>query len=202
MAESVVTPSLHLHPGLVSLPSRMFYDGGEPLIRTLIVGVLAYIFLVIVLRVSGKRTLSKMNAFDFIVTIALGSTLATMFVSKQVALAQGALGLALLVSLQWINTFIAARWRGYQRLLNAEPTLLVYRGEFLESAMLKQRVTKVEILAAARQRQITEPKDIDAVILETEGSLSVIGNGVANAQTLKQLGIDSVPTEDLEGESV
>lgn len=177
----------------MSLPNKLFYDGTDPLIRTLIVGVLAYVFLVIMLRVSGKRTLSKMNAFDFIVTIALGSTLATMFVSKEVALSQGALGLALLVGLQWINTFIAARWSGYQKLLKAEPTLLVYRGEFLKEAMLEQRVTKDEILAAARQQQITEPKDIDAVILETEGSLSVIGNGVADAETLEQLGINSVP---------
>lgn len=174
-------------------PDNMLFDGPQSLIRTLIVGVLAYVFLVLALRVSGKRTLSKMNAFDFVVTIALGSTLATMFVSKNVALAQGALGLGLLIFLQWINTFIAVRWRGYQKVLKAEPTLLVYRGEFLEHAMLRERVTRVEILAAARQQQITEPRDIDAVVLETEGSLSIISNGVADPDKLKALGINSVP---------
>ncbi len=49
-----------------------FYHGHEPIIRVLVVGVLAYIALVFLLRISGSRTLSKMNAFDFIVTIALG----------------------------------------------------------------------------------------------------------------------------------
>lgn len=116
-----------------------------------------------------------------------------MFVSKNVALAQGCLGLGLLVFLQWINTFISVRWRGYQRLLKAEPTLLVYRGEFLEDAMLRERVTRAEVLAAARQQQISEPNEIDAVILETEGSLAVIGNGIADAETLQSLGINSVP---------
>ena len=179
----------------MNLPNKMFFDGPQSLIRTLIVGVLAYVFLVLALRISGKRTLSKMNSFDFVVTIALGSSLATMFVSKNVALAQGALGLGLLILLQWINTFIAVRWRGYQKILKAEPTLLVYRGEFLEEAMQRERVTKVEILAAARQQQISEPRDIDAVVLETEGSLSVISNGVANPEKLRALGIKSVPDD-------
>ena len=62
-----------LNPVLLPLPEKMFFDGIQPLIRTLVVGVLAYIFLIIVLRISGKRTLSKINAFDFVVTIALGN---------------------------------------------------------------------------------------------------------------------------------
>ncbi len=63
--------------------------------------------LIVMLRISGKRTLSKMNAFDFVVTVALGSTLATVFLSKDVVLAEGLLELALLIGLQWI----VAGWR-------------------------------------------------------------------------------------------
>lgn len=69
----------------------MLFSGWENLLRTLVVGVLAYVSLVVFLRISGKRTLSKMNAFDLIVTVALGSTLATVLLSKDVALAEGAL---------------------------------------------------------------------------------------------------------------
>ena len=74
----------------------MYFNGWESLLRTLVVGVLAYVSLVVFLRISGKRTLSKMNAFDLIVTVALGSTLATVLLSKDVALAEGALAFALL----------------------------------------------------------------------------------------------------------
>jgi uncharacterized membrane protein YcaP (DUF421 family) len=72
---------------------RVFFSGWDSLLRTLVVGVLAYVALVVFLRISGKRTLSKMNAFDLIVTVALGSTLATVTLSKEVALADGALAL-------------------------------------------------------------------------------------------------------------
>lgn len=67
----------------------MFFDGWTGLLRVLVVGTLAYAALVLLLRVSGKRTLSKMNAFDLVVTVALGSTLATVLLSRDVALAEG-----------------------------------------------------------------------------------------------------------------
>jgi hypothetical protein len=75
----------------------IFFSGWDGLLRTLVVGVLAYVVLVGFLRLSGKRTLSKMNAFDLVVTVALGSTLATILLSKDVALAEGALAFALLI---------------------------------------------------------------------------------------------------------
>ena len=62
----------------------MFFESGSALLRTLIVGSLAYMALVFLLRVSGKRTLSKWNAFDLVVTVAFGSTLATALLSMGV----------------------------------------------------------------------------------------------------------------------
>ena len=71
--------------------SALFFGGWAELGRTILVGVPAYLTLIVFLRVSGKRTLSKMNAFDLIVTIALGSTLATVMLSKDVSLVEGGL---------------------------------------------------------------------------------------------------------------
>jgi hypothetical protein len=67
----------------------MLFDDWSGLLRVLIVGTSAYVGLVTLLRFTGKRTLSKMNAFDMIVTVALGSTLATVLLSSDVALAEG-----------------------------------------------------------------------------------------------------------------
>ncbi len=109
----------------------MFFDSWSGLGRVLIVGVFAYGALVLILRVSGKRTLSKMNAFDFVVTIALGSTLATILLSKDVALAEGLLALALLIGLQFVITWLSVRSPTVNRLVKAEPALLFHRGHFL-----------------------------------------------------------------------
>ena len=78
----------------------MFFQGWTGL--WLVVGTLAYIALVLLLRISGKRTLAKFNAFDFVVTVALGSTLATILLNNSIALAEGILALALLIGLQYV----------------------------------------------------------------------------------------------------
>lgn len=170
---------------------KMFFDGWMPITRTLVLGTLGYTALVFLLRVSGKRTLSKMNAFDFVITVAFGSALASMLTSKQVSLLQGVLALALLVLLQYINTFLSVRIDWYRRMIKSQPTLLYFDGNFLADALRKQRVTQEEVIAAMRQQGFTEPSEVDAVVIETEGSLSVLGKNAASAEALERVGVDA-----------
>ncbi|APX93910.1 hypothetical protein BWR19_13725 [Halomonas sp. 1513] len=152
----------------------MLFDGWESLLRTLIVGVLAYAMLVVFLRVSGKRTLSKMNAFDLVVTVALGSTLATILLAKDVALAEGLLAFVLLITLQFVVTWSSVRCRWVRRLVTGDPMMLLYCGEFLPAALRQARVTEDEIRAAIRSAGILSLGKVHAVILETDGSFSVL----------------------------
>lgn len=152
----------------------MLFSGWDSLLRTLVVGVLAYIILVMFLRISGKRTLSKMNAFDLVVTVALGSTLATVLLSKDVALAEGALAFALLIGLQFAVTWTSVRARWVRRLATGEPLMMLYLGEFLPAALRQMRVTEDEIRAAVRSAGIDSLDKVHAVVLETDGSFSVV----------------------------
>ncbi|UXZ53229.1 DUF421 domain-containing protein [Halomonas sp. 7T] len=152
----------------------VFFSSWESFLRTLIVGVLAYGVLVAFLRISGNRTLSKMNAFDLIVTVALGSTLATVLLSKDIALAEGALALALLISLQFVITWLSVRVSWVKRLITGEPLMLLYRGEYLTAALRQARVTKEEVRSAVRSSGIGQLSAVEAVVLETDGSLSVV----------------------------
>jgi uncharacterized membrane protein YcaP (DUF421 family) len=154
----------------------MFFQSWAGLGRTLVVGALAYAALVLLLRISGKRTLTKLNAFDLVVTVALGSTLATILLSKSVALAEGVLALAMLISLQYAITWLSVRSPGFQTLIKAEPTLLLHRGRFLDQAMRTQRVTREEVLAALRATGAADVGEIAAVVLETDGSISIVSS--------------------------
>jgi uncharacterized membrane protein YcaP (DUF421 family) len=156
---------------------------GTALLRTVAAGVLAYLSLVLILRVTGKRTLSKMNAFDFVVTVALGSTLATILLSRDVSLAQGVVALALLVLLQYAITWTSVRVGWVRRLVTGEPTMLLHRGEWLPVAMRRTRVTEDEVRSAVRSGGIAALADVEAVVLETDGSFSVVAraNGAASS---------------------
>ena len=138
------------------------------------VGALAYIAFVAILRISGKRTLTKLNAFDLVVTVALGSTLATVLLSKSVALAEGVVAMALLVALQFIITWLSVRSSRFQDLVKSEPTLLVHQGRFLDGALRAQRITREEVLAALRSNGVADAAGVAAVVLETDGTIAVI----------------------------
>jgi uncharacterized membrane protein YcaP (DUF421 family) len=144
------------------------------LLRILVVAVLVYPILVLTLRISGKRTLSSLNAFDFIVTVALGSTLATILLSETVSLLEGVLALVLLVVLQYVVAVLSVRWPASQRLLKSQPTLLLADGDMLPEAMRRHRITESEVRQAARGQGAGDLAELAAVILETDGSLSVI----------------------------
>lgn len=152
----------------------VFFDGWSGLSRTLVVGVMAYIVMVAFLRISGKRTLSKMNAFDLIVTVALGSTLATVLLSEDVALAEGALAFAVLIGLQFIVTWSSVRALWVRKLVTGEPRMLYYRGKLLPDALRTARVTVNEVEAAVRSSGMATLAEAESIILETDGSFSVI----------------------------
>lgn len=157
-----------------------FFNGWGNLLRVIVVGLLAYATLIFFLRISGNRTLSKMNAFDLIVTVALGSTLATVLLSKDVALAEGAVAMALLISLQFVITWFSVRTPWVRRLVAGEPLMLLYRGEFMTTSLQQARVTQDEVQAAIRGSGIADVTAVEAVVLETDGSMSVIKSHTAS----------------------
>ena len=152
----------------------MLYGGWFPVLRVLVVGTLSYLVLLLLLRVSGKRTLSKMNAFDAIVTIAMGSTLSSALLSKDVALVEAAAAFAVLVGLQVCVTRLSVRSHAVDRLVKAEPTLLAFRGRLMHDAMRRERVTEGEVMAAVRAGGKDSLREVAAVVLETQGELSVL----------------------------
>ena len=152
------------------------FENMNPFLETIIVGTVAYIAIIFMLRVSGKRTLAKWNSFDFVVTIAFGSVLASILLSTSDRFGKGIVAFALLVVFQYVITWISVRSSIIQKLIKSEPALLLYRGEMLHDVMKEERIAEGEILAALRTSGISAIEDADAVILETDGSFSVISN--------------------------
>lgn len=161
----------------------MLFNNWYDLLRVLVIGVLAYIALMFILRVSGKRTLAKLNAFDLVVTVALGSTLATVLLSKNVAFVEAALAFAVLAILQFVVAWSSLRSRRFEEVAKSSPTILLSDGEFLWTAMRNERVTDDEIRSAVRSSGMGDLADVAAVVLETDGSLSVISRDKAGART-------------------
>ena len=111
--------------------------------------------------------------------LALGSTLATVLLSKDVALAEGVLAFALLALLQFAVAATSRRSQAVEALAKAEPRVLLADGRFCDETLAAERVTRDEVRAAVRGAGLGDLTGVAAVVLETDGSLSVIGKGRA-----------------------
>lgn len=155
----------------------MWFDTWSDIWRTVVVGTAAYVTLVVVLRTSGKRTLAKLNAFDLVVTVAFGSTLATILLTKDVSWAEGTTAFVTLAVLQYAVAWTSSRWSATRSVVTARPTLLLHDGKPLEDVLLSQRVSHEQLLQAVRGSGVGTVSDVAAVVLETDGSLSVVSSG-------------------------
>lgn len=153
--------------------SEMLFQSWEDVVRTILVGILAYATLVLFLRISGKRTLAKLNAFDLVVTVALGSTLSAIVLQESVALAEGATALALLIIAQFLVTYLSVRSPRFADIVRSEPTLLARNGAYCHRSMRRERVTEDEALNAIRAQGGHSVSEVESLILESDGSLSV-----------------------------
>lgn len=151
-----------------------FYKSIEPIVRIVVIGTLAYFTLLILLRVSGKRTLAQLNAFDFVITIAIGSTLGRLITAKGVSLAESITAFLTLIILQYLLSWLTVRSPKFADLVTADPSLLYFRGQFLQPAMRKQRVTKSQLLAVVRQKKIGSLEAVEAIVMESAGKIAVI----------------------------
>ncbi|MFP5384836.1 MAG: DUF421 domain-containing protein [Bacteriovoracia bacterium] len=151
-----------------------FYNNWESLLRVLVIGVLGYLGLILVLRISGNRTLSKMNSFDFIITVAIGSTFATALLQKSVSLADLLLAFIVLVGLQFLITFLTVRYDFIDQFVKSDPILIFADGKYLWKSMKRAHVTESEILAAIRKKGVFSIDEISYVVLETNGEITAI----------------------------
>ena len=157
--------------------------------RIVLSTVLVYAAVVVLLRISGKRTLAKMNAFDLIVTIALGSCVASVAITKTVKLMDGLAGILTLVALQYLIAWLSVRSETVQNLVKSEPRLLFHRGQYLTDALRRERVTESEVRSAARTQGHLSMREVAAVVLETDGTFSVMSKPDGNLEATAMKGV-------------
>lgn len=151
-----------------------FFGGWSGLIRVVLFAILGYLAFAFLIRISGKRTISRMNTFDLIVSVAVGALLARTILANDTALLEGIAAIAALILMQILFTWLPVRSRRARGLVQATPVILFYHGRFITELMDQQRVVKEDILEAVRSTGLDSMEPVEAVVLEADGNLSVI----------------------------
>lgn len=155
----------------------MFFQGWTSLCKIIILSIITYIAIVIILRLSGKRTLSSFNAFDFLITVTIGSICATTILSSSTKFIEGISAIVTLVILQYIVAKISVYSKSFSKIIKAAPTLLYYDGQYIDENLKKMRVSKDDILQEVRINSGVTISEVHSVILEANGKLAVVTSG-------------------------
>src|SRR5690606_18680769 len=153
---------------------NMFFESWDGVLQVAILTITGYFTLLLMLRLAGKRTLSKLNEFDFIVSVAIGSILASVVLGSNDAWVEGMAALFLLMFLQVLLSWLAVRSKKVRSVISGQPRLLVFKGVPLESAMKLERITFDDLMAALRDNGLQNLAEADAIILESSGNMSVL----------------------------
>lgn len=152
----------------------MLFDGWNSVGRIVLLGFCTYLVLIGALRVVGKQALAKMSAFDLVITIALGSIVATIPLSSGVTLADGVSLIMTYLVLQGITRVAVSRSRRAQTVIKAAPQVVLWEGELLPGSLEQLHVTKEEVGAAVRRAGKSSLREVQAVVLENDGQWSVV----------------------------
>lgn len=142
----------------------------EVALRTAIV----YLFLVVILRLTGRREVGQMSILDLVVILIIANGVQNAMVGANVTLAGGLISATTLVILDRLLNTVIRRNTTLARVLEGEPVLLVSGGRILPSALGRASIDRAELDAALRAHGVSTVDDVRLAVLETDGSISVI----------------------------
>ena len=147
----------------------------DAILRGLVLGAVGLVFVILLVRVIGLRSFSKMTAFDFVITLATGSLLASAgTVSSWPNYLQALVAIAALMGLQVILAVFRRMGSAAKNAMENEPLMLMREGVFLDEALAASRVSRDDVLAKLRAASVLRLSDVRAVVLETTGDISVL----------------------------
>ena len=142
---------------------------------TIIRGVVIYVFLLIVFRLAGKRSLASITVFDFVLILIISETVQQALIDNDNSMTNAALLVITLIGLDVLLAFIKEKSPRTEKIMDSTPVMVIRNGEVLRDRMEMERVDDTDILAAARETQaIRRLDEIDYAVVEQSGTITII----------------------------
>ena len=135
-----------------------------------------YLFIIIALRLLGKTELAQLSITDLIFVLLISNAVQNAMVGSDTSLGGGLVAAGVLFIINFIFKKLKYTFPGVKKLIEGEPVILVYKGKIQEENCKKNDITKDELLQAIREHGSDSIEEVDSVILETDGNISVVSN--------------------------
>ena len=163
------------------------YSSSTQIGITILTTILIYAGIIIITRIAGLRTFAKMSSFDFAITIAIGSLLASILLMENQSVVKGMVALGTVIGLQAIVARLRKKSDRFENAVTNTPVLLMRGETILHENLDANRVTLNDLYAKLREANVTNKNQVLAVVLETTGDISVLRNGKTSDRIEKDL---------------
>ncbi|MBR0649550.1 DUF421 domain-containing protein [Roseomonas terrae] len=143
--------------------------------ETVFKAIALYVALLILFRITGRRSLQQTTTFDLVLLLVIGEAAQPALIGNDNSLTTAVLAVATLLSIDVALSLLKRKAGRLERLLEGQPTIIVMRGTPLPDQLRRARIDAADVLQAARERQgILRMEDIGLAVLEANGSISII----------------------------
>jgi uncharacterized membrane protein YcaP (DUF421 family) len=149
------------------------FEMGTSALQIAVRTALVYVGVLVGLRVMGKRELGQMSVFDLVVILLIANAVQNAMTGPDFSLQGGLLAAAVLLLVNRGVALVGWRWNAWG-LLEGTPTVLVQRGQFIDPALRKEKVSTFDIEKAMREHGIDKIDQVQLAVLETDGSISIV----------------------------
>lgn len=164
---------MHLFPDLARIMQDMFIPDLS-LVEKMLRPVIVYGFLVIVLRIFGKRELAQLNPFDLVVLLSLSNTVQNAIIGNDNSVLGGLVGAFTLLAVNYLVVRFLFRHRRLDELFEGRPTTLIEDGRIVEASLARELMTEAELTTVAHRQGFSSLDQIDRCVLEPGGTVYLL----------------------------
>ena len=148
---------------------------GVPVAEKILRPVLVYAFLIVALRLAGKRELAQLNPFDLVVLLTLSNTVQNAIIGNDNSLSGGLIGASTLLLVNYVLVRFVSRHESLERIVEGDPDVLIENGRIKYDCLKKEAITEFELLGAAHKQGFASLDEIDHAVLEPSGAICFLG---------------------------
>jgi uncharacterized membrane protein YcaP (DUF421 family) len=145
-----------------------------PVLELVVRAAVVYLFLLVLLRITGKRQVGQLAPFDLVLLLVLSNAVQNSMNAGDNSLSAGLLSAATLVGLNLVVGYLTQRSKRLEALVEGRPEVLIHNGKVLESVMARQMLTHHELMAAVRRGGCASIADVHLAVIENNGAVSVV----------------------------
>jgi uncharacterized membrane protein YcaP (DUF421 family) len=182
--------SCHRSSGILGVLSlkrsqkKMFLDNG--FVQIMISTVAVYLFIIVAIRLFGKKELSQLSVVDLVFILLISNSVQNAMVGSNSTLAGGLVAASALFVVNYIFKLFLYRFPKFDRFIEGETLLLIYKGKLIRKNAVKAKLTVDEIMEAIREHGVLKIEEVDLAVLEVDGNISVLSNEFSN-MTVKKM---------------